>query len=107
METAYSTGETAPRPLELSVIIPLSERWYRLADLYAEYRDTLDQLGIEYEVIYVLDGHHERTFNELCELKDQGAKFRIIQLGKKFGEATALEAGFAESSGDWILTLPP
>ena len=107
METAYSTGETAPRPLDLSVIIPLSERWYRLADLYGEYRDALDGLGLQYEMIYVLDGHHERTFNELCELKEQGAKFRIIQLGKKFGEATALEAGFAESHGDWILTLPP
>ena len=107
METARSTSALASRQLDLSVIVPLSERWYKLADLYAEYREALDQLGLRYEIIYVLDGHHQRTFKELCELKENGADIRIIQLGKKFGEATALEAGFEESGGEWILTLPP
>ncbi len=106
MESTVSKSDPPARNLDLSVIIPFSERWYMLSDLLAEYRDALDKLDLSYEIICVLDGHHERTFNELCELKEQGFGIRIIQLGKKFGEATALEAGFAESGGDWILTLP-
>ncbi len=92
--------------VEISVIIPVSERYDCVADLYREYKSALDKYGHKYEVIYILDGEFEEVFEELEKLRNQGEKIKIIKLAKWFGEATALTAGFENSMGEIILTLP-
>jgi glycosyltransferase involved in cell wall biosynthesis len=66
----------------------------------------LNNLGLSFELIYVLDGPNPLALQELQTLQTEGYDFRIIQLSKTFGEATALMCGFDNSAGRWILTLP-
>ncbi len=42
----------------------------------------------------------------LFKLKRDGEDIEIIELAKWFGDAAALNAGFEQSSGEMILTLP-
>lgn len=91
---------------EISVIIPVSERFDDVAGLYSAYREALRSTGRSHEFVYVLDGDYPDVLAALRSLQQQGERLTIVKLAKWFGEATALTAGFEHSSGDTILTLP-
>lgn len=91
---------------QITVIVPVSERHDDVRELYTEYKDGLQELPYDYEFVYVLDGHFPDVAEELKLLQEQGEPLKVIQLSKWFGEATALTAGFENSKGDFILTLP-
>lgn len=93
------------RHVELSVIIPITERYDPVSELFYEYKKGIEATGAEYEIIYVLDGEYPEAYQELSRLKES-EQLTIIQLAKWFGEATALTAAFSNTSGEKILTLP-
>jgi glycosyltransferase involved in cell wall biosynthesis len=74
--------------------------------LVQEYIDALQATNQRFELVYVLDGAHQRLIEGLSELASTDKRIRIIQLAKTFGEASALSAGFEYTSGDVVLTLP-
>lgn len=90
---------------ELSVIIPVTERYDPIPELYQEYKQGVEASGKTYEFIYVIDGEQPETLNALKQLQ-QTEQLTIITLAKKFGESTALSAAFEKISGEHILTLP-
>ena len=92
--------------LELSVIVPVGDRAADAIELHGEYKAGLDALGQTYELIYVLDGALENFAAGLRHLLAEGQRFTVITLTRRFGEATALMAGFAQSTGQTIVTLP-
>jgi len=90
---------------KLSVIVPVTERFDPVSELFHEYKRGLEATGKDYEFIYVIDGEQPDALKELTELQ-QTEKLTIITLAKKFGEAIALSAAFGKISGNIILTLP-
>jgi len=92
--------------IELSVIIPVSERYDDVTPVFSAYRDALSSTGLSHEFVYVLDGEYPDFQRELIKLKDAGENIKIVKLARNFGEATALTVGFEHSSGDIIMTLP-
>jgi hypothetical protein len=94
-----------PDQAELSVIIPVTERYDSISELYYVYKKSIETMGKSYEVIYALDGEQPEALNELIRLQEN-EKLTIITLAKEFGEATALEAAFGSASGSIFLTLP-
>lgn len=94
------------REPDLSVVIPVGRRVDDLIDLYHSYKAGLDAWGGRYEVVFVLDGPMDSVRETLRALMDDGESIRVVQLGKSFGEATALMAGFENSAASKLLTLP-
>jgi len=92
--------------VEISVIIPVSERYDSVRDLYHDYKSAMEVSGRCFEFTYVLDGDFPEVFAQLRSLQDEGEIIKLVKLSKWFGEATALTAGFEHSSADIILTLP-
>lgn len=92
--------------IELSVIIPVVERYDDIAELYGLYKKGLEDSKHSYEFIYVIDGDFGEVSANLKRLIADGEKIKVIQLARWFGEATALTIGMQHSSGDVILTLP-
>ncbi len=94
--------------IKISVIIPITEkkRDINVAELYPAYKQSLEAMGKTYEFVCVLDGNYPHLYNDLQALREKGEPIKILKLSKRFGESTALSAGFAHSSGDFILTLP-
>jgi glycosyltransferase involved in cell wall biosynthesis len=90
---------------ELSVIIPITERYDSISELYYKYKKSIEKTGMNYEIIYALDGDQPAVLKELTRLQED-EKLTIITLAKRFGEATALSAAFNVASGDIFLTLP-
>jgi glycosyltransferase involved in cell wall biosynthesis len=94
-------------PLALSVIMPVGNRHAPdIAALYAEYKAGLAALDMPYEFIVVLDGARPDVAASLQRLLARGENLVVISLTKRFGEATALMAGFQRASGRVIVTAP-
>jgi glycosyltransferase involved in cell wall biosynthesis len=91
---------------EVSVIVPVGLRSSDLTALHREYREALDSTGRSYEFVYVLDGALPAAASQLNQLLAAGERLSVVYLTRYFGESTALMAGFAQTSGQVILTLP-
>ena len=101
-----SAERRSPPEVDLSVIIPVTERYDDVRDVYQSYKTDLDSTSYSYEIIYVLDGKYPEVLAILRELLSEGEPIRIIRFARAFGEATALTAGFSNSHGPLLVTLP-
>lgn len=93
----------------VSVIMTVGNRHAQdLTDLVTEYRSGLDALGESYELILVMDGPRPDVAGNLQRLLGPARQgnVTIISLTRRFGEATALMAGFQRARGEIIVTLP-
>ena len=62
--------KTEEQKVELSVIIPITERHDPVKELFYEYKSGIDATGLTYEIIYVLDGAHPDAFRDLTSLQE-------------------------------------
>jgi len=92
--------------LDISVIVPISDRSSDAAELYRDYKAGLDATRHSYEFIFVLDGPQDRFAASLRGLAGSGDRITMLGLTRRFGESTALMAGFEHAAGEIILTLP-
>jgi Glycosyltransferases involved in cell wall biogenesis len=94
-------------PLEtISVIVPVTERYDDVGEMYREYKEALSQTGRAFEFIYVVEGNFQKAYLELKALKEKGEKLTLIKHSRTFGEAIAITSGFQQASGGIIMTLP-
>jgi glycosyltransferase involved in cell wall biosynthesis len=91
---------------QLSVIVPVGERYADLREIFYEYKAGLSAAGMTWEMIFVLDGRHAECEKELKQLAACGEPITVVGLTRNFGEATALMAGFEQSHAPFIATLP-
>jgi glycosyltransferase involved in cell wall biosynthesis len=90
---------------EISVVVPISERYDNIKKLYQLNSDELRKIGKTFEFIFVVDGKFQNAYDDLLQLKSNGHPIRIIKFSKHFGESTALMEGFQQATGSSILTL--
>ena len=90
---------------EISVVVPLSERYDDIKKLYQLNSDELRKIGKTFEFIFVIDGKFQDAYEDLIRLKNDGHPIRIIKFSKHFGESIALMEGFHQARGSAILTL--
>lgn len=98
-------NKTSSNSCALTVIIPITERHDPIRELFHEYKHGIEATGLEYEIIYVIDGYHPGALSELKKLQEDES-LSIITFAKPFGETTALNAAFSQAKGDILLTLP-
>ena len=97
---------TAIADFDISVVVPISERHDDIERLFEMHRKILERRKLRYEFIFVIDGDFPKAVTILKKLSAKEPDIvRIIKFNRTFGEAKALAAGFAQSSGKLILTL--
>lgn len=90
----------------VSVVIPCFNEEQGLASLFARLYPALDALGRTYEVVFVDDGSSDRTVASLREQFNQRPDVtRVVVLTRNVGQHMAIMAGFAQTRGDYIITL--
>lgn len=94
--------------IDLSIIISLSSHGHHdnITELYKEYKINIDQSGLAYEFIYVIDSESNAVIDEMNKLLETEESVKVVKLAKWFGESAALNAGFEYAKGEIILTLP-
>lgn len=101
MSEAHPPGDE----IALSVIIPLSERHDNLAELYYAHKSIIDKHFSTAEFIFVIDGEFPAAEKDVDLIKQKNSNVKKIKFNRNFGEAKAIAAGYAESSGKLIMTI--
>jgi hypothetical protein len=57
---------TTEKPVEVSVVIPISEHHDDLRQLFLQYARELSHSGRSYEFIFVVDGPKQEALRRLC-----------------------------------------
>lgn len=91
---------------ELSIIVTVSDRADSIPTLIEAYAPIVANLDLSHEWIFVLDGYLEEIRKQVDDYILANTNAKLVQLGKSFGESTALSAGLSIAAGELILTLP-
>ncbi len=94
--------------IDLSAIIVYYQKYEydEIRPLFDEYKTNLDKTNLSYEFVFVIDGNMPEVMSEIKQIAESNNNIKIIKLGRWFGDATSLQAGFEASEGKLILTLP-
>jgi glycosyltransferase involved in cell wall biosynthesis len=87
------------------VIIPIKDERDNLRPLHEQVRQTLDPLGLDYEVVFVDDGSADGSFAVLEDLATRDARVKVVRLRRNFGQSAALKAGIDWSAGEVVVTM--
>jgi glycosyltransferase involved in cell wall biosynthesis len=95
--------------LDVSVVVPVVERYGDLKRLTAEFSAELARLGLSAEWIFVVDESQRGALPQLRELQSAAESSEqevvIVLLGGAFGESAALTVGLERARGERIVTL--
>ncbi|MBL7052816.1 MAG: glycosyltransferase family 2 protein, partial [Candidatus Marinimicrobia bacterium] len=91
--------------MEISVVIPFLNEEETLPILHEKLVHQLDEIGKPWEIIYVNDGSSDNSFSVISEICKQSEKARVVGFRRNRGKSEALNCGFAEANGEFIITM--
>src|SRR4051812_8549858 len=98
------TDDRDPRAY-VSVVVPCHNELETLPELHRRLAETLNGLGVSWELIVVDDGSADGTRDLLRGLAQRDPSVRAILLSRNFGLAHAHIAGLRNSSGTWTVVM--
>jgi undecaprenyl-phosphate 4-deoxy-4-formamido-L-arabinose transferase len=101
---AAEAADELARP-QLSVVVTLLNEADTVEELYRRTAETLEKLGVPYELIFVDDGSTDDTFARVEGLHAGDARIRAVKLKRNFGQHPAMHAGLVRARGDFIVTM--
>ena len=103
--TASNPHRSDDHPV-LSVIIPVYNERPVLPLCLERVNQTLDQLGLPAEIVFIDDGSRDGSDQFLQqEALRPGSRARLLRLSRNFGKESAMTAGLDYASGDAIIIL--
>jgi glycosyltransferase involved in cell wall biosynthesis len=91
---------------DVSVVVPIVERYGDLKQIYHEFAAELARLGKSCELIFVVDDSQRSALPVLRELqRENETEISIVLLGGSFGESAALTFGLERARGEAVITL--
>ena len=91
-------------PLDISVVIPLYNEAESLPELEEAISAALKN-KFSYEVIFVDDGSSDDSWAVIQKLAEKGEYIKGISFRNNYGKSTALQAGFSETRGEFVVTM--
>ena len=88
---------------DLSIVVPVYNEELGIVEFAKQLKINLDQLQMQYEVIFINDGSTDATQDKIESIKWDELKSFEFQFNA--GHMKALEAGFEKSSGKLIITM--
>jgi glycosyltransferase involved in cell wall biosynthesis len=89
----------------ISVVVPLYNEEESVPELFESLQQVSKQMGEPFELILVDDGSTDGSFRVLEDLHRRHKNIKVIRLRRNFGKSAALSIGFAEASGEFVITL--
>jgi glycosyltransferase involved in cell wall biosynthesis len=94
---------TEHKGLELSIVVPLYNEEESLPELVDQIKRALPSRS--FELIFVDDGSTDSSWNIIEQLVEANKQIKGISLGVNQGKSYALQAGFNEVQGQYVVTM--
>jgi len=88
---------------ELSVVVPVYNDEEILEMVFPRLESALT--GIDYELVFVNDGSHDRTGSILEGYCRRNPRARLIELSRNFGQYYAISAGLSRARGQAVVSI--
>ncbi len=88
---------------DLSIVVPIYNEELGIVEFANQLKVNLDQLQMQYEVIFINDGSTDATQDQIETIKWDELKSFEFQFNA--GHMKALDAGFEKSTGKLVLTM--
>ena len=93
-----------PRP-DLCVVIPVYNEEQVLLHTYEELTKVLNEMNVEWSLLFVNDGSRDGTAGVLEMLYRMYKRVNYILLSRNFGHQAALTAGFDHADADIVISM--
>jgi glycosyltransferase involved in cell wall biosynthesis len=90
---------------EISIVIPCYNSEKSLTELNKRLIQSLSNMNINYEIIYINDCSKDNTLNVLKKLSEQSPQIKVIDLMFNIGQFRALYCGLETAKGEFIVTM--
>ena len=84
----------------ISLVVPVYNEEDSIGPFMAKIRETLNDIGVAREIIFINDGSNDRTMERLHEEARRDETIVIANFTRNFGKEAALVAGIELASGD-------
>src|ERR1700747_1798657 len=89
----------------VSIVVPFHNEELNVVELYGRLQGVMEELGCDYQFVFVDDGSTDRTYKLLKELAEIDRHVIAVRLRRNFGQTGALAAGFAHSTGEYVIAI--
>ena len=89
----------------ISVAIPVYNEQELVHLLHSRVSAVMNNLGEDWEVVYVNDGSRDRTLPLLLEIQARDPHAVVVDLSRNFGHMGALSAGMQTAHGDAVVLM--
>ncbi len=89
----------------ISIVIPLFNEAENLTSLNDELTKTLNDLSLDFEIIYVNDGSTDGSLDVVKAINSKDSRVNYISFSKNYGHQTALKAGLDHATGNAVISL--
>lgn len=90
---------------KVSIVIPVYNEEDNVAALVAQVGQAMLPTNWSFELVLVDDGSRDKSAVKMAELAQTHPWLKCVYLIRNYGQSTALQAGFDEATGDYIVTL--
>ena len=97
------SSTTESQTLEISIVVPLYNEEESLSELVDQIKNSMPNRS--FELIFVDDGSSDSSWNIIEQLVEVNSEVKGISLGVNQGKSYALQAGFNEVKGQYIVTM--
>ncbi len=91
--------------MKLSVVIPCYNEQETAGRFYSAILPVLENLNIDYELIFVNDGSKDDTLTVLKGLSMLDKRVKVIGFSRNFGQQAAILCGLKASTGDAVIPI--
>ncbi len=90
---------------QISVVIPVFNEEESLPELSKWISRVMHDHGFSYEVIFVNDGSSDSSWEVIQALAEKSNEVKGINFTRNYGKSAALDAGFAKTIGEVVITM--
>ncbi|MEM1323026.1 MAG: glycosyltransferase family 2 protein [Bacteroidota bacterium] len=91
--------------MDISVIIPVYNEEDNIGLLHQRTSAVMEQLKVNYELIFVNDGSRDKSIELVKELAQKHSEVKFIDFSRNFGHQVAVTAGLDRSTGDAVVII--
>src|SRR6202167_6096686 len=97
--------EQAKTPPRFSLVVPFHDEQQSVRELHRQLSEIMTGRFEPVEFVYVDDQSSDATPQILADIAEQDPRVAVLRLKRKYGQTTALAAGFDYASGDVIISM--